>query len=67
METVLLLNESTEPPDVVIPILPKIYKHPDEPFAGCTCDRWGHPCPGCPERKEQPPPISADSLPNQAS
>jgi len=18
-----------------------------EPRAGCNCDRWGHPCPGC--------------------
>jgi hypothetical protein len=18
-----------------------------EPHAGCNCDRWGHPCPGC--------------------
>ena len=22
--------------------------------AGCNCDRWGHPCPGCVERNRQP-------------
>jgi len=21
-----------------------------EAVAGCNCDRWGHPCPGCVER-----------------
>ena len=24
-----------------------------EPRAGCNCDRWGHPCPGCDEREIQ--------------
>jgi len=24
-----------------------------EVHAGCNCDRWGHPCPGCLDRKEQ--------------
>ena len=24
-----------------------------EAVAGCNCDRWGHPCPGCGEREVQ--------------
>jgi hypothetical protein len=53
MKTILLLNESTEPPDVAIPILPEIRKDPDEPYADCTCDRWGHPCARCNENESQ--------------
>ena len=25
-----------------------------EAHAGCNCDRWGHPCPGCVERNVRP-------------
>jgi hypothetical protein len=27
---------------------------------GCRCDRWGHPCPDCLERKPQTRTVSAD-------
>jgi hypothetical protein len=27
---------------------------------GCRCDRWGHPCPGCLERKPQTRTASPD-------
>jgi len=25
-----------------------------EAHAGCNCDRWGHPCPGCVDREIVP-------------
>jgi hypothetical protein len=56
METTLLLNDETGPP------MPgwqnvagsKVTVRPSEGTPGCNCDRWGHPCPGCDERKVQP-------------
>ena len=52
MKTILLLKEIGEeagasdfsnwPPRIVLK---------DEGKVGCTCDRWGHPCPNCPSDK----------------
>jgi hypothetical protein len=58
MQTMPLLNDSTEPAELVIPILPDIRKDPNEPYAGCTCDRWGHPCAHCDENKAQSRPAA---------
>jgi hypothetical protein len=32
----------------------KVKAHAGEGALGCNCDRWGHPCPDCDERKIQP-------------
>jgi hypothetical protein len=29
----------------------KVKAHAREGAPGCNCDRWGHPCPDCDERK----------------
>ncbi len=37
-----------------------------EAHAGCNCDRWGHPCPGCVERVVvQPKPDLPISIPTK--
>jgi hypothetical protein len=33
--------------------------------AGCNCDRWGHPCPGCVERIAQSAPDLPISTPTK--
>jgi len=33
--------------------------------AGCNCDRWGHPCPGCIERIAQSAPDLPISMPTK--
>ena len=52
MTTTLLLTDETEITrltlkDVAFNELPV---RDTEPHAGCNCDRWGHPCPGCVNR-----------------
>ena len=44
MNTILLLEEKTDPADRVCrdPLRPT--NHEDAAAPGCTCDRWGHPC-----------------------
>jgi hypothetical protein len=32
----------------------KVTLRETEAVAGCNCDRWGHPCPGCVERNVDP-------------
>ena len=52
MKTILLLhNEATQPMRNALPA--KIPICETEAVAGCNCDRWGHPCPGCNEREVQ--------------
>jgi hypothetical protein len=45
-ETVrLMLNEGA---------IDELAARDSEAHAGCNCDRWGHPCPGCVERNIRP-------------
>jgi hypothetical protein len=65
MKTTLLLNNETR--------AAKLMLHENAPtnvivresaaVAGCTCDRWGHPCPGCDESKVQPKTKFAEFIP----
>ena len=52
MKTILLLHdEATQPTQLLRNALPaKVPVRETEAVAGCNCDRWGHPCPGCVER-----------------
>jgi len=52
MKTILLLHdEATQPTQRLQNALPtKVPVRESEAVAGCNCDRWGHPCPGCVER-----------------
>jgi len=58
MKTILLLHhEATQPTHLLRNALPaKFPVRETEAVAGCNCDRWGHPCPGCVERIAQPAP-----------
>ena len=52
MKTTLLLTNEAETTrqmlkDVAFDELPV---RDTEAHAGCNCDRWGHPCPGCMDR-----------------
>jgi hypothetical protein len=52
MKTILLLHdEATQPRQLLRNALPaKVSVRETEAVAGCNCDRWGHPCPGCVHR-----------------
>ena len=68
MKTILLLrDEATQPKQLVRNALPaKVPVRETEPVAGCSCDRWGHPCPGCVERVVvQPKPDLPISMPTK--
>jgi hypothetical protein len=54
MKPILLLNDE---PEIVRLMLEKVTSggmagHESEARAGCNCDRWGHPCAGCLDRKK---------------
>jgi hypothetical protein len=51
MNTILLLKENTQPTDSISFKSRPLTRHEDAAVPGCTCDRWGHPCPGCVESK----------------
>ena len=53
MKTILFLNDENGSAELMLQnIAPtKMTPRETERFAGCNCDRWGHPCPGCDERK----------------
>jgi hypothetical protein len=56
MKTTLLLNDEVIGAKL-LPQNPAATKVPvGEPkaVAGCNCDRWGRPCPGCVEHNGQP-------------
>jgi hypothetical protein len=55
MKTTLLLNDETTAARLLLQNAAsnKVTVRKTEPF-GCNCDRWGHPCPDCDERKIQP-------------
>jgi len=52
MKRILLLHdEATQPMQLLLnALLAKVPVRETEAVAGCNCDRWGHPCPGCVER-----------------
>jgi hypothetical protein len=56
MKTILLLHdEATRPLQLLQNAMPaKVPLRDTKAVAGCDCDRWGHPCPGCVERIVQP-------------
>lgn len=54
MNTILLLDEKTKPADRVSRELVRTTRRASEAIPGCTCDRWGHPCPDCVEPKLRP-------------
>jgi hypothetical protein len=56
MKTTLLLNDESRRAKLMLQnIAPtKVILRETEAVAGCNCDRWGHPCPRCDERKVQP-------------
>ena len=56
MKTTLLLNDESRPAKLMLQnVAPtNLTRRETLAVAGCNCDRWGHPCPGCDERKAQP-------------
>jgi hypothetical protein len=56
MKTTLLLNDEIRPAKAMLRnnALTNVTGRAIEAVAGCNCDRWGHPCPRCDERKVQP-------------
>jgi hypothetical protein len=66
MKTILSLHDETTEPTQLLhdTVRARLPLHETEAVTGCNCDRWGHPCPGCDERKVQPKaelPISSDN------
>jgi hypothetical protein len=63
MKTILLLSDEARHSQPLLQdaVRTKVILHDSGARAGCTCDRWGHPCPDCVERNVKPkaePPIS---------
>lgn len=56
MKTTLLLNDEVIEAKRLLqnPLATKVPVGEAEAVAGCNCDRWGHPCPGCVEHTGQP-------------
>jgi hypothetical protein len=56
MKTTLLLNDESTRAKLMLHNIAqtKVIVRQAVAVAGCNCDRWGHPCPGCDERKVQP-------------
>jgi hypothetical protein len=63
MKTILLLHDEATQPTQLLPA--KFPVRETEAVAGCNCDRWGHPCPGCVERVAQPAPELRISMPTK--
>ena len=49
MKPILLLNDEPETGRLMLEEVTSgsAAVHESEARAGCNCDRWGHPCPGC--------------------
>ena len=58
-ETVMLMLREVTSGDVAVP--------ESEERAGCNCDRWGHPCPGCLEHEQTRASRRSDFISNQNS
>jgi hypothetical protein len=56
MKPILFLTDETESAEPSLQNVAgiKVKAHAREGAPGCKCDRWGHPCPDCDERKIQP-------------
>jgi hypothetical protein len=56
MKKILFLNDETAHPTQLLQdaVGTAIPGRDTEAVAGCNCDRWGHPCPGCVDRIVQP-------------
>jgi hypothetical protein len=65
MKTTLLLKDETRRAKLMLDdnALANVIIREFAAVAGCTCDRWGHPCPGCDEPDVQPKTKFASSAP----
>ena len=56
MKTILSLHDETTEPTKLLhnTVRAALQFRETKAVAGCNCDRWGHPCPGCHEPKVQP-------------
>ena len=56
MKTTLLLTDETETARLMLKNIAfdELRLRHAEAHAGCNCDRWGHPCPGCVNRDVVP-------------
>jgi hypothetical protein len=56
MKTTLLLTDETETARLMLKNIAfaELPLRDAEAHAGCNCDRWGHPCPGCVNRDVVP-------------
>ncbi|HEU4771562.1 MAG TPA: hypothetical protein VFS68_05340 [Candidatus Udaeobacter sp.] len=55
MKATLLLNDESETAGLILKgvAFDPVKVRETKAVAGCNCDRWGHPCPGCAEREVQ--------------
>ena len=68
MKTILLLRRRSQTAHAAYcetRCLPSSRSARPRAVAGCNCDRWGHPCPGCVERIAQPAPELPISMPTK--
>lgn len=56
MENTLLLTDDAETTRLMLKEIAseELPVRNIEAHAGCNCDRWGHPCPGCVNRDIEP-------------
>jgi hypothetical protein len=56
MKKILFLDDETARPTQLLEdvLRANVPLRETEAVAGCNCDRWGHPCPGCVGRIVQP-------------
>jgi hypothetical protein len=56
MKPILLLNDEPETVRLMLGEVTSggVAVRESEARAGCNCDRWGHPCPGCVDRNVPP-------------
>ena len=56
MKTILLLTHEAETARLMLKNIAfdELPVRDAEAHAGCKCDRWGHPCPGCVNRDVVP-------------
>ena len=56
MKTTVLLNDEAETARLMLKEIAfdELGVPESETHAGCNCDRWGHPCPGCVHRNVEP-------------
>jgi len=68
MKTILLLHDEARRPTHLLQnaVPARVPIREIETVAGCNCDRWGHPFPGCVERVVvQPKPDLPISIPTK--